>query len=262
MDFQRRQLAPCSDEAWEEMEDAARDVLKARLVARRVVDVAGPHGWQFSAVSEGRVRSMPASETQAVRFAVRIVHPLIEASTRFELSRTELDDVARGAMDPELTPLEDAAVAAALFEDSAVFRGLESAGIKGLRDQSVHTVAKGSESYLAATVKSVDLLQRKGVDGPYSLVLPSDSWQELVDADPGYPMERHIEEIIGGAVIPSSSMADAYVVSLRGGDFQLTLGQDFTLRYCSHTESAITFDLVESFTFKAVDPRAIVRITS
>ena len=262
MDFQRRQLAPCTDETWEVMEEAARDVLTARLVARRVVDVDGPHGWQFSSVSEGRVHRPSDSKEETVRFAVRLVSPLIETSTRFELSRGELDDVARGAPDPELAPLEEAAVAAALFEDNAVFRGLEPGCIKGLRDESVHTVAKGSESYLAATVKSVDLLQQQGVGGPYSLVLPSDAWQELVEADPGYPMEKHIEEIIGGTVIASSSMMDAFVVSLRGGDFVLTLGQDFTLRYCSHTESAITFDLIESFAFKAIDPRAIVRITS
>jgi uncharacterized linocin/CFP29 family protein len=262
MNFQRRELAPCSDAAWDAMEEAARDVLAARLVARRVVDVDGPHGWQFSAVSEGRIHTPPDSEGQTVRYAMRVVNPLVEASTRFELSRNELDDVARGALDPELAPLEEAAVAAALFEDKAVFSGLKSGGMRGLRDQSVHTVAKGTESYLAATARSVDLLQQQGIAGPYSLVLPSSGWRELVEANLGYPMERHIAEITGGAVLPSSSLEDAFVVSLRGGDFLLTLGQDFTLRYCSHTSEAITFDLVESFVFRAIDPRAIVMITA
>ncbi len=91
-------------------------------------------------------------------------------------------------------------------------------------------------------------------------MLPSDAWRELVGANPAYPMETHIQETIGGAVIASSSLEEAFVVSLHGGDCVLTIGQEFTLRYCSHTESAITLDLVESFVFRAIDPRAIVRI--
>ena len=45
MDLLKRQLAPISDAAWEQIDTEARRVLKLNLAGRRVVDFSGPHGW-------------------------------------------------------------------------------------------------------------------------------------------------------------------------------------------------------------------------
>ena len=45
-----RELAPISDAAWADIEQEASRTLKRHLAARRVVDVVGPKGLDFSAV--------------------------------------------------------------------------------------------------------------------------------------------------------------------------------------------------------------------
>ncbi len=47
MDMLKRNLAPISAEAWEEIDEQAAAVLKTHLSARRAVNVQGPMGWGF-----------------------------------------------------------------------------------------------------------------------------------------------------------------------------------------------------------------------
>ena len=45
-----RELAPISDDAWAQIEEEAARTFKRYLAGRRVVDVAGPSGEEYSAV--------------------------------------------------------------------------------------------------------------------------------------------------------------------------------------------------------------------
>jgi len=55
-----RELAPVSEAAWTEIEAEARRTLKRHLAARRVVDVEGPKGFDFSAVGTGHTQAIAA----------------------------------------------------------------------------------------------------------------------------------------------------------------------------------------------------------
>jgi len=52
----------------------------------------------------------------------------------------------------------------------------------------------------------------------------------------------------------------AIVVSLRGGDFQLTCGQDFSIGYTDHDADNVRLYLEESMTFRALSPDAGVAL--
>ncbi|MFW5737793.1 MAG: encapsulin [Spirochaetota bacterium] len=56
-------------------------------------------------------------------------------------------------------------------------------------------------------------------------------------------------------------MENLYVVSSRGGDLELTLGQDFTLGFSHADKDGVTLELFESFSFRVLEPRAYVTIT-
>ncbi|HRV23586.1 MAG TPA: family 1 encapsulin nanocompartment shell protein, partial [Sphaerochaeta sp.] len=51
----KRNLAPISNRAWSEIEERAKLVLLSRLSARKVVSVNGPHGLDYTVLSEGRL---------------------------------------------------------------------------------------------------------------------------------------------------------------------------------------------------------------
>lgn len=47
----------------------------------------------------------------------------------------------------------------------------------------------------------------------------------------GYPLRRHLSEILDGGVVWAPGLDGAVVLSKRGGDFVLDVGQDFAIGY-------------------------------
>src|SRR5262245_61340127 len=111
-----RELAPVTGVAWAAIEEEATRTFKRNIAGRRVVDVSGPHGTDFSAVGLGRTVGIDAP-ADGVQARQRRVAPLVELRVPFTLSRTELDDIERGAQDADLDPLKDAAKKIAFAED-------------------------------------------------------------------------------------------------------------------------------------------------
>src|SRR4051812_28278466 len=54
-----REFAPITDGAWHEVEEEARRTLTHFLTSRRLVDFAGPHGWDYDAVPSRRTIDLP-----------------------------------------------------------------------------------------------------------------------------------------------------------------------------------------------------------
>jgi uncharacterized linocin/CFP29 family protein len=52
------------------------------------------------------------------------------------------------------------------------------------------------------------------------------------------------------------------VLSMRGGDFSLHLGQDLSIGYLSHTEAEVTLYLQESLTFQLLAGEAAVALAA
>ncbi|MCL9796122.1 encapsulin, partial [Frankia sp. AgKG'84/4] len=50
--------APLTDAAWKAVDDEATARLTTNLAARKVVDFAGPHGWEYSATRLGGVGAL------------------------------------------------------------------------------------------------------------------------------------------------------------------------------------------------------------
>jgi len=256
-----RELAPVSDEAWAQIEQEAARTFKRHLAGRRVVDVEGPAGLGFSAVGTGRVRGIDAPG-QGIQARLRQVVPLVELRAPFSLSRQEIDDVARGAQDADWQPVKDAARQIAFAEDGAIFEGYPAAGIDGIRQGSSNppvilpTDVKG---YPAAIAQALSQLRVAGVDGPYSVLLSADAYTEVSEtSDHGYPIIEHINRQLSGDIIWAPAISGAIVLTTRGGDFSLHLGQDLAIGYLSHTETEVSLYLQETLTFLMLTSEAAV----
>jgi uncharacterized linocin/CFP29 family protein len=147
-----RELAPISEAAWGEIEDEAKQTLKLMLAARKLVDFEGPLGWDASAVSLGRTVRLDQTVQAGVESSARRVQPLIELRTPFELSREELEAVGRGAKDPDLDAVRQAARSAAIAEDRAIFHGYSAGGIQGIIEAAADSTLTISDNYEASPV--------------------------------------------------------------------------------------------------------------
>jgi uncharacterized linocin/CFP29 family protein len=260
MDLLKRHLAPISGEAWAEIDEMARNVIRTHTTARRFVDVSGPHGPDHAAVALGRLDV--GDPVDGVGFGVHRVLPLVEVRVQFTLDIWELDNVARGARDTDLDPVVDAARRAALFEDRAVFHGFEPGGIRGLLQEAgakPQDLALEPDPFLDAVSRAVLGLQRAGVEGPYALVVGAEPFRFLATCQAGYPLMRQVERLIRGPVLQSDLVEAGALVSTRGGDAELSLGMDFGVGYEHRTEREIHLFIGESFTFRVLDGDALVR---
>jgi uncharacterized linocin/CFP29 family protein len=265
MNHLHRDLAPISDAAWQEIDDEARRALRNFLTARKVVDFTGPLGWDHSALGLGRVADTAEGPAEGVERQIRLVQPFVELRTPFTLDRAEVDAVDRGAPDADWDPVVDAARRAALAEDRLVFGGDPPSGVRGIVETSTHDpieITTEYDQYPTFVAKAVDTLRRAGVDGPYAILLGPRCWQGVIETTQhgGYPVLEHLRLISQGPVLWAPAVDGALVVSLRGEDFELMVGQDLSIGYRSHDAETVTLYLEESLTFRAAGPEAAVAL--
>lgn len=257
-----RELAPVSTDAWKEIEDEAKRTLKAMLAARKLVDFNGPLGWEAGAVSLGRAQAIRKAPQEGVQARLRKVQPLVELRVPFELSREELEAVGRGAQDTALDPVRDAARAAALAEDRAVFHGYAEAGIGGIVDASAKSKCSITEdytAYLGSVAEALHKLRAAGVGGPYAIALGPRCFTGLGKTMlGGFPAIEQLRRLLDGPIVSAPAVDGAVLLSTRGGDFELTVGQDFSIGYLEHTATSVRLYLQESMTFRVLSPEAAV----
>ncbi len=258
-----RELAPISDAAWAEIEQEASRTLKRYLAARRVVDVPEPKGVGLAAVGTGHVEGIegPGEGIQAAR---RLADPLVELRVPFALSRQAIDDVERGSTDSDWAPLKEAARRIAFAEDRAVFDGYRAAGIGGIRPGASNPALPLPPSvmgYPAMVAQAVNQLRLAGCNGPYRLVLGAAPFTAVSGGtDDGYPILQHILRLIDGDIVWAPSIQGGLVLTTRGGDFELDLGQDISIGYLRHTDTEVTLYFQESFTFRLLTTEAAVAL--
>jgi uncharacterized linocin/CFP29 family protein len=259
-----RELAPISEGAWAQIEEEASRTLKRYLAARRVVDFKGPGGTMLSAVGTGHLRNVEAPGDGIIA-RQREVKALVELRVPFELERHAIDDVDRGANDSDWQPLKDAAQRIAFAEDRAIFEGYAAAGIQGIRQGTsnpVKVLPVDTVHYPDAIAEALSQLRLVGVNGPYKVVMGADAYTALSEAsDHGYPVIQHIQRLVNEDIIFAPAIAGAFVLTTRGGDFDLHIGQDVSIGYLSHSEKTVALYLQESLTFLLLTSEAAVALT-
>jgi uncharacterized linocin/CFP29 family protein len=264
MDNLHRELAPVSEAAWAQIGEEAERTLKRHLAGRRVVDVHGPDGYGLSAVSTGHVHDIDAPG-DGVQARQRRALALVELRVPFVLDRQQIDDVERGSEDSDWQPVKDAARQIAFTEDRAIFDGYPAAGIEGIRPGASNpplTLPADVREYPAAIAKALGQLREAGVEGPYAVLLSAEAYIAVSEtSDHGYPVIEHIKRLLSGDIVWAPAISGAAVLSTRGGDFSLHLGQDVSIGYLSHTVTEVHLYLQETLTFQMLTAEAAVGLS-
>jgi uncharacterized linocin/CFP29 family protein len=150
----------------------------------------------------------------------------------------------------------------AFAEDRAVFEGYGTAGIQGVfhgTSNPVLALPADVKSYPNAVAQAVSQLRLVGVNGPYALLLGAQPYTAISGAsDDGYPVLKHIERLVDGEIVWAPAIEGGLVLTTRGGDFELHIGQDISIGYLTHSEAAVRLYLQETFTFLLLTAEAAV----
>jgi uncharacterized linocin/CFP29 family protein len=161
--------------------------------------------------------------------------------------------------------LIEAASRIALAEDSAIFNGYVPGGIKGIVESSPHpklTISDDYERYPQTVAEATRLLRVAGVDGPYGIALGPRCYAGVTQATErgGYPVIELVRRVLDGPIVWAPAVDGAVVLSVAGDDFELTVGQDLSIGYLSHTDTAVRLYLTETMTFRVLRPEAGVAL--
>jgi uncharacterized linocin/CFP29 family protein len=258
-----RELAPVSDAAWASIEEEAKRTFTRHVAGRRVVDVTGPDGIALAGVGTGHVTPIDPPE-DGISARLRAWRPVVELRAPFTLDRGQIDSVERGALDADWQPVKDAAKKIAFAEDRAIFDGYAAAQIAGVRRESscaALSLPSEAREYPDVVSQAISALRLAGVDGPYSLLLSADAYTAVSEtSDHGYPIREHIARLLDGELIWAPALSGALVLTCRGGDFELRIGQELSIGYQSHSATEVELYFTESFTFSTYTAEASVSL--
>ena len=265
MNHLMREKAPITEAAWAAIDAEATRSLTHFLAGRKLVDFSGPHGWEHSAVDLGRVQPLADGPVDGVIAARRRVQPLIELRTPFTVARAELDAADRGAEDLDLDSVIAAARAAAMAEDGSLFHGYPAAGMEGIVELTPHPTVQITDDYSdypSHVAKAVAILRAADVGGPFAIALGARCYTGVIETTErgGYPVFEHLRMILGGPVVWAPAVDGAVVLSQRGGDFELVVGEDLSVGYLAHDAETVTLFIEESLAFRVNSPEAAVRL--
>lgn len=262
MDIFKRNLAPISDQAWQEIDLRAEDVISSQLTTRKTLKVNGPFGLSFTSVPTGRL-DLLENKTSNVKLGMYNNKPLLETRISFELSKWELDNLLRGAKDIELGALEDAAKEIARFEDDVIYNGNKDAGITGLMEESglEKTVKLESQDILSAVSEALIDLKNAFVEGPFNFIVSRKLYNALNKVHGSRLLRMIVQEMIGGQVIVSEMIDGGLLLPLAHDDIEFTIGQEYTIGYESHSDDLVKLFIMNSFTLRVLDNQILAKFT-
>ena len=116
--------------------------------------------------------------------------------------------------------------------------------------------------YPEHVARAVAVLRAADVAGPYAIALGARCFTGVTETTEhgGYPVFEHLQQILGGPVIWAPAVDGALVLSQRGGDFELTVGQDFSIGYLSSDAVSVDLYIEESVSFRVNTPGAAVHL--
>jgi uncharacterized linocin/CFP29 family protein len=259
-----RELAPITEEAWAEIELEATRTFKRHIAGRRVVDVSEPGGPVTAAIGTGHLVGVD-SPGDGVVAHLRESKPLVRLRVPFTIRRTDVDDVERGSQDSDWDPVKDAARQLAFAEDRAIFEGYEAASIDGIRNCSSNlslALPEDAREIPDVIAQALSELRLAGVDGPYAVLLSADAYTAVSETTAhGYPIREHLNRLVDGDIIWAPAIDGAFVLSTRGGDFDLQLGTDVSIGYLAHDADTVALYLEETLTFLCYTAEASVALT-
>ena len=115
--------------------------------------------------------------------------------------------------------------------------------------------------YPETIAQALGKLRAAGVNGPYSVVLSAEAYTLVSETrDHGYPVLQHIQRLVTDEIVWAPAIDGAFVLTTRGGDFALHVGQDVSIGYLSHTDTSVRLYLEETLTFVLATSEAVVAV--
>jgi uncharacterized linocin/CFP29 family protein len=262
--YLQRADAPFGAAVWEAIDAAVTGMARARLSARRILEIEGPYGLALRTLyrADG---SACGGEPEEVRVRIPSSQPVPFIESSFCLDVRAVAAFESLGQPLDLAPAVRAAAAVAAREDDLLFAGNAAAGLTGLLNakgvkqaplRAWDDIGAAAENVLQA----VDKLDEAGFHGPYALALPPARYNRLFRLYPqaGRSELEQLRLAVTGGIIKSASLKDAGVLVTSVRELAaIVIGQDLETAFVGPSGRAFELGVSESVALQLREPASV-----
>jgi uncharacterized linocin/CFP29 family protein len=262
--FLHRKDAPLGEKTWEKIDETVIAAAKSQLSGRRLIKTKGPYGLGLKALygSDSIVNEKTVSGT---KMTVSCVTPLAMIRSEFTLPVRDIAAFEQSGLPLDLNNAAMAAVNCAQQEDSLIFHGSKTLGLKGLLNIEGGQSAKLKHWDKIGTaaddiLRAVKMLDDACLHGPYVLGLSVELYNLMFRRYPqGSNTEfEHIRQFVTDGIIKAPAIPSGGILLCTCGPFaEIILGQDLTAGFVGPSGSEYGFAVSESIALRLTLPEAI-----
>lgn len=264
MKFLNREASPIAPAIWSQIDAEFTALLSQRLKLRGTVDFT-PVAFETDAIPTGNLTSLKSKSEVAVQ--ARVPLSMVEIRHEFELPKKVIEEFKRDKPDFDDTVFKKVTNAFSNAENNVILSGLKEAHIEGILANIPYEPikAKDTKELIGAVSSMLAAFASQFVGGPYKLILSTATLIKLVgDSECGVSVKKRLEALLGADFfVVSETIGDDKIlaISQRGGDFTFYSGLDVSVGYVEEKKDSYTLFMMESCSFRAMNPEAALLIT-
>ncbi len=256
--------APFGEGVWNVIDATVTGVAKARMTARRLLHVDGPHGLALKAFGGGECGAA-GTLSNAVALRVPCMVPVPGIESAFSLSARDVAAFEGAGHLLDVGPAAQAAAACAAQEDALVFNGAASLGLQGLMTaRGVQSCKLTAWKEIGAAVdnilQGVSTLDGAGFHGPYALALAPALFNLLFRRYPqGDATELdHLRLIVSDGCIKTAAVSGGGVLVAAGKELAaIVVGQDLAVAFEGPSGRDYAFVVSETVGLRLTEPASV-----
>jgi uncharacterized linocin/CFP29 family protein len=264
MKFLNRESSPIAPAVWSQIDAEFTTLLSQRLKLRSAVDFV-PVSFETDSVATGSLK--PLSSKGGVAMSARVPLPMVEICYDFEMPKAVIEEFKRDKPNFDNTVFKNAANTFSGIENTLILDGLKSAAIEGILTHIPHKPikTKDTKGLIDAVSSMIAAFAGDFVAGPYKLVLSTATLIKMVgESEGGVSIKDRLEAVLGAnffVVCEAIGNDKILALSTRGGDFALYNGLDVSIGYSGEESESYKLFMMESATFRVINPEAALIIS-
>ncbi len=264
MKFLNRESSPIAPAIWSQIDTEFTALLGQRLKLRGTVDFV-PVAFETDAIPTGNLASLKSEDGLEVQ--MRVPLSMVEIRHEFELPKKIIEEFKRDKPDFDDTVFKKVTNVFSNAENDVILSGLKEAHIEGiLADIPYKPIkAKNTKDLIGAVSSMLAAFASEFVGGPYKLILSTATLIKLVgESEGGVSVKKRLEALLGtDFFVVCEAIGDDKIlaISQRGGDFTFYSGLDVSIGYVDEKKDSFTLFMMESCSFRAMNPEAALLIT-
>ncbi len=258
-----RDDAPFDQQFWNNLDNTIKNVAQTQLSVRKLLYTEGPCGLgiQFVPGNEKLVEALEGGPDISIAQGV----PLVQLSSSFSIAARGIEAFQKAGVKINLENLISCLLKITSQEDKLLLYGVKASGLYGLMSHpevlrmkldSWDQVGDAVESVL----KAVEILDREGFHGPYSLALSANLYNRLFRRYPNTEIIEmdHLKTLVTEGIIKSAAIESGGVLLASAQEYaSIILGQDLVAGFEGPSGRDYVFTLSETLALRIVVPRSI-----